>query len=297
MLNRLNQLGCILALTLGAAGVAKAQSDDGGETEASNPCDSSGANPCSGDETSSEDDSQGAEEGHTHGMVTPQGAIALTAAVGVNLSSDAVGDPVALAPDIRYGVMNKLDAGLYHSAYGITGFWQQNGGGLCLVGDSCSDTYNGPTAILANYSLAEGALGVTAGGGIVLDNIAGDALLLDLKVGAKVHYTLGEKMALAAEPALFVSATERDPQPRDLLSLPLAFMYAIDAKTHAGVQSGITGPLDNFGEAYQIPLSVAGMYQLDGALGVGGAFGFSNLMGKGGTADERNLTLFAHYML
>ncbi len=230
-------------------------------------------------------------------MVTPKGKIALSASLGVNLSADQVADPIALAPDVRYGVMDKLDAGLYHSTYGINGFWLQNGGGLCLVGDACGDVYNGPTAVLANYSIMEGKTGVSAGGGLVLSNIAGDTMFMDLKVGAKVFHALGEKMAIIAEPSLFLSINERDPLTRDQLNVPVSFMYAVDQKTHAGVQTGIAGPLDGFGDAYSIPLNLAGMHMLSGTLGVGGAFGFGNLIGKGGTADGRNLTLFAHYML
>jgi len=316
MLNRINQLGLTLAVfAFAGLGTAHAQDenpcgddmenpcmeDTGDDADMDNPC--GDANPC-GDDAMSDDgggeeaaamgDDAGAA-GH-HSMVTATGKIKINAAVGVNLSADAVADPIALAPDVVYGVMDKLDAGLYHTAMGITGFWSQNGGGLCLVGDACGDVYNGPTGILANYSLAEGQLSVAGNGGLVLTNIAGDTMFMGLKAGARVRYMIDDKMGLQVDPSIIIGLNERDFN-KEVIALPVAFMYAVDAKIHAGVQTGVFAPLEDIGDFYQIPLNLAGMYQVDSKLGVGGAFGFGNIAGKNSSADFRNLTIFATYAL
>ena len=321
MLNRINQLGLTLAIfAFAGLGTAHAQDEDPCGDWEENPCeenpceDGDDANPCdAGDDD--DDGEEAGEEAHdaepplpaaagAHPMVVPKGKIQLGVALGVNMSADVVGDPIVLAPDVAYGAMDKLDVGLYHSNYGLTGFWNQSAGSLCIVGDTCGDVYNGPTGILANYSVMEGQMGVSAGGGLVLSNVTGDTMLMDIKLGAKIRYAIDAKMGIIAEPALAFSINERDADvmagslgKRDAFVLPVAFMYAVDAKIHAGVQTGISGPLDGFGDAYRIPLNVSGMYQVDAKLGVGGMFGFMNIAGKGSDADFRNLTLFAHYTL
>tara|TARA_R110002096_G_scaffold44526_13_gene120558 strand:+ start:154751 stop:155689 length:939 start_codon:yes stop_codon:yes gene_type:complete len=312
MLNRINQLGLTLAV-FAFAGLGTAHAQD------ENPCGDDMDNPCMEDSSEGEweDDSDAEPEGDAatddgggeaammseeaaaagHSMVTAKGKIKIRAALGVGLSKDFVGDPIALAPDVVYGAMDKLDVGLYHTNMGLTGFWTQFGGGLCLTGDLCFDeVYNGPTGILANYSIAEDQLSIAANGGLVFSSIAGDTMFMSLKAGARINYAIDDKMGLQIDPAIVLGLNERDFNGDGLL-LPVSFMYAVDAKIHAGVQSGISGPLDGFGDGYVIPLTLAGMYQVDSKLGVGGAFGFLNIAGSDSSADIRGLTLFANYAL
>ncbi len=314
MLNRINQLGLTLAIfAFAGMGTAHAQDEDPcGDWEENpceeNPCEGDDANPC--DAGDDDDDGEEADEGGeaaepaapaaeagAHPMVVPKGKIQIGVALSVGLWKDNVGDPIALSPDVTYGAMDKLDVGVYHTNYGLTGLWTQFGGGLCVVGDFCADVYNGPTGILANYSVMEGQMGVSAGGGLILSDIVGDTMLMDLKLGAKIHYAIDAKMGIVAEPALTFSVNERDPAARDRLFLPVAFLYAVDAKIHAGVQTGIAGALDGFGDTYIVPLNLMGMYQVDAKLGVGAAFGFMNIGGKDSTADARDLSIFANYAL
>ena len=148
MLNRINQLGLTLAVfAFAGLGTAHAQDenpcgddmdnpcmeDTGDDADMDNPC--GDANPCGDDAMS--DDGGGEEEaamgddaaGH-HSMVTATGKIKINAAVGVNLSADAVADPIALAPDVVYGVMDKLDA--------TTPQWESRASGHRTVADFAS---------------------------------------------------------------------------------------------------------------------------------------------------------------
>jgi hypothetical protein len=72
-------------------------------------------------------------------------------------------------------------------------------------------------------------------------------------------------------------------------------MYAIDAKLHAGVQTGIFGLLDGFGDNYAIPVNLGAMYMVDEKLSVGGTFGFHNLAGNNGDADGRGISIVGSY--
>jgi hypothetical protein len=232
-------------------------------------------------------------------MVTPKGKIHIAAALGINLSADAVADPIVLAPDVVYGVMDKLDVGLYHTNHGLTGFWGEgaSASGLCLVGDFCGDVYNGPTGILAQYELVTGKLSAAADGGLVLSNIAGDTMFMNLKVGADVMYMLNDKMGIVANPMLSIGINERDFN-KEVLAIPVAFMYGVSDKIHAGVQTGIIAPLDGFADFMALQLNLAGMMMVDEKLSVGGVLGFPNIAGNdGSSADFRAVSLFAMYNL
>lgn len=312
MLNRMNQLGLSLAV-LAFAGLGTAQAQDGnpcGDME--NPCEDtdndhmdnpcSDTNPCDDADTNKGDD--GDESATTtdntagstsHSMVAAKGKIVINAAIGVGLAKDFVGDPISLSPDIIYGAADKLDVGLYHSFKGLTGFWSQSVGSLCLTGDFCRDEiYNGPTGLLANYSLVEGDLSVAANGGVIFSNIAGDTMLMEIKASARIQYAIGEKMGIQIDPAVLISLNERERNSDDIL-VPVAFLYSVAPQISAGVQTGITGKIDGFGDKHSIPLNLAGMYEVDSKLSVGGAFGFPNIAGTDSTADVRSLAIFAKY--
>jgi hypothetical protein len=232
-------------------------------------------------------------------MTNGKGKIVVAAAVGINLSADFVGDPVVIAPDVSYGVMPKLDVGLYHTNHGLTGFWGQGAGpsGVCAVGDLCADAYNGPTGILAKYELVSGKMSAAANGGLVLSNIAGDTMFMQLKAGVDIRYMLNDKMGIMTSPTLFAGINERDFN-KETIALPVAFMYMVSDKLHAGVQSGVLTPIEDAGDFMQIQLNLAAMMMIDAKLGVGGVIGFPNIAGNdGSSADFRALSVFAKYHL
>jgi len=267
-----------------------------GDMDDGNPC--GDANPCGdgGGDTAAADD-MGGDAAADSSMIVAKGKIMVAAGLNVNLSKDSVGDPLSITPDVTYGAIPKLDVGLYHSNYGLTGFWTQAGGGLCISGDACADVYNGPTGILANYGIQEGQMSMTAGGGLVLSNIAGDTMLMDIKAGVKIHYAVDPNIGIVTEPSIILSINERDPLKRDGLLLPVAIGYKVDPKLSVGVQTGITGPFDGFGDSYAIPFNLGANFAVDEKLSVGGAFGFPNLAGKDGSADGRLLTFIGTYFI
>ena len=78
-------------------------------------------------------------------MVVAKGKIKINAAIGINLSDEdkgigKPGDPINISPDVIYGVMPKLDVGIYHTNQGLTGFYFEGlGGGLCVRRGRLSD--------------------------------------------------------------------------------------------------------------------------------------------------------------
>jgi hypothetical protein len=217
------------------------------------------------------------------GVVVPQGKIAVTVALLANLSSDLVFKPFSINPDVAYGVMPKLDVGIYHSPMGITGFWDGAGGGICVAGEDngCADVYDGPIALLANYELLnDGKLALAANGG--LNTFGFDPFTLALKLGVNGMFNAG-KVMVGFAPNIFIGLTERDFN-KEILNVPVSVGFAATPQLKIGVQTGIRGPLDGFGDAYTVPVSLGAMFAVNESIGVAANFG-ANAVVNGFDAD------------
>ncbi|HUQ04156.1 MAG TPA: hypothetical protein VM261_16770 [Kofleriaceae bacterium] len=270
--------------------------EEGGEEASGDPCGGEAAAEGSAEGMADESTpvSEAADgatmEGGAPPMILPTGKIGVHVTLGINLSTDAVAKPIAIAPDIWYGVMPKLEVGVVHSNYGLSGFWFQPGGGICVTGEEngCGKLYDGPVGLMANFLVSESAsMDLAVNGGIVIGSF--DPLPLSLKVGVKGRYKSG-KIAVHFNPAIAIGLTERDGNKEEIM-VPVMVGYAVNEKLHAGLQTGIAGPLDGFGDAFFVPVGLGALYGLNDKMSVGGAFNFVNLAGKNGGADFRTLDL------
>jgi len=308
---------CTMAL---AAGTASAQDPCGGDWEEGDACGGgdacgAGGDACGGGDEGAAATEGGGEEGGggeaaadegggtAPGMTLPKGGIVIHALVEVNMSADFVGKPFSIAPDIWYGVSDKLTVGLSHSSWAATGFFGGVGEGLCLAGEDngCYKVYNN-LGLEAVYGVKEDAsMSLAATGGLEIPALAtpgadGDIMLMGIKLGVKGEYRTG-KIGIQFEPNLYSGATERDAGNKEKLFIPVGAMYSVDAKLHAGVQTGIAGPLDGFGDAYTVPFSFGAYYMVSPKIAAGGVFSFLNLAGKNSSADYRSLSLILGYMM
>jgi hypothetical protein len=225
-------------------------------------------------------------------MILPKGKLAIMVPIGIDLSTDLVAKPIAIAPDVWYGLMPKLEVGVVHSNEGLTGFWFQGlGGGVCVTGtdNGCAKLYNGPVGVLGHFSVMEGSIDLAADGGLVISTL--DPMALSVKAGVRGRWMSG-KIAVHFSPGVGIGVTERDTN-GDELFVPVSVGYMVSPKLHAAVQTGIYGPLDGFGDSFAIPVGVGALFGVNESIDVGGAFTFWNLAGKGGGADFRDLTIVA----
>jgi hypothetical protein len=320
MLSRLIQYGLVGVFALAIAGYgnnAFAQDDPCDDDPCADPC--SDGDPCAGDDDDDDDDDGGDPCGGDpcgdgggdtgggdmamEGAAPPatgvaKGKIAIWVDVGLNLSADAVAKPFAIAPDVWYGVSDKLAVGLAHSGYAANGFLGAPNAGLCLAGEDngCISVYNNLAGLAKFAVMAEAGkpLSVVVNGGVVIPNIK-DTLLAGLKVGADVGYMTG-KIHIGVSPNIYIGVTERDFN-KEALNIPVMVGYGVNEKLKAGVQTGIAGPLDGFGDAFRVPLSLAAMYNVGPKINAGGAFTLFNIAGKNSSADFRSLNIFVNYNL
>ena len=298
MMSRMIRYTMISVLGLALAGgsaFAQETPEEGGGTEEG--ATEGGATEGGGEATPAETGgettpAEGGAMGGKPPMILPKGKLAVHVALGVNMSKSAVGKPISLSPDVWYGLMPKLEVGVVHSNMGLSGFWFNTGGSLCLGGTDrgCAKLYNGPIGILAHYLLMEGGIDLAADGGLVIKTL--DPSQLGLKVGVRGRWMSG-KIGVFFSPNIYIGLTKRDGGNKEQLSIPVMVGYMVSDKLHAGVQTGIAGPLDGFGDAYMIPVGVGAMFMVNPNLGVAGSFNFINLAGKGSTADFRDLTISA----
>lgn len=224
----------------------------------------------------------------------PAGKLQLTGTLELNMSKAAVGRPFSFAPDVAYGVSSDLTLALVHSTFLATGFRGGAGKGLCLAGEE-----NGCPAVYNNVGL-EGLLALTRGalatGGVVgMHALSFKADAYSAKLGARVRWSTGE-FAVVSSPAVLVAVTKRGTN-KDSVWLPILLQYKATPELTVGLGSGIKGPLDGFGEAWEMPLGVPVTYALSSALSLGASWTFGKLLGggpEGSTgADYRAVHLWA----
>jgi hypothetical protein len=231
------------------------------------------------------------------GPVLAKGKFMISLSLQVSLLESAIAKPFSIQPDVAYGVMPKLDVGAYHSSYGITGFWGSLGGGICVSGTDggCAKAYNGPIGILAKYLLTDnGKMAIAADAGLVIRST--DPFALGAKVGVRGHYMAG-KLMIGFAPNIQIGITKRDEVGKESIHVPVDVMFAATPKVFVGLQTGIQGPLDGFGDGYSVPVSIGAMFMATPNISAGASFNLLRVAGfEGpGAADLRSISVFASY--
>lgn len=346
MMNRLARLGLALALTTALAGRAAAQEDESADDD-SDPC-ADVEDPCGGSSDQAAAGNEGAAGGEeaepagTDGNAAaevdasietraamaptlPSGSLAIMATVQAGLSADAVGgevgNPLSIAPDVWYGVNERLSIGGVTSIQAVTGFWSGALGGLTGTGACLSDEPGTDPAVLAGCTNTfdnaglEGLFALKADDstGIALDvgfhAVSFDAGFYDAKVGARGALRTG-KLGVGLTPSVLVAITERGDVDGDSggnfdqIQLPIDLGFYITPTFQIGVQSGIRGSLQHFGDDYTVPVAFGAMLMLNEHILAAASFSLDRVAGATpegvdgpGAADLRSASLLLGYML
>lgn len=234
----------------------------------------------------------------------------LHAQLGINLSTDAVGKPISLSPDIWYGINEKLTVGLVHTGVGTTGVQGLPGTSLCLTGsdNGCGDFYSN-VGLDARYTLKSSEkLQLALDAGLFINSL--DPFQLSIKVGVAGRYKLGKQLALEFQPSVFFGVTSRDgggevgaETNKETIVAPANIVYSLNEKIGLLGQLALILPLEDTGDAYLLGLSVGGTYALSKQLSLELIFslpvlvtGAKDAMGDSiGGVDFRALTLGGSY--
>ncbi len=232
--------------------------------------------------------------------------------LNIGLFPDNVGKPISIAPSIWYGVSDKLTVGVTHD--GGTTMWTPrpalgfatgsilgvpvvlpSGVGICVSGEEgfCGKVYNN-ISVDGLFSIKAEKFSLAAHPALDVSNF--DPLILSLRVGVLGTYSASEKITVAFDPRIKIGLTERDFN-KEAIDVPVWLWYHLNEKMGVAVNTGISGPLDGFGDAFFVPVGLNFTYKANEKLSVGGDFSFLNLIGKNGSADSRMLGLRAQYAL
>jgi hypothetical protein len=209
------------------------------------------------------------------GVQGPAGMLSARLLVDVNMSADLVGKPISLAPDLYYGVTDKLQLGLLHD--GPMGWQARPGLGLCLTGkdNGCPRVYDN-VGFDMMYGLIFGALHLSAHGSLFVTSFDPSTTSLALGVAGKVHFS--ERVAVLFDPKIAIALSDRGTND-DALYIPLELEYQLGAPTTFKVLSGISGSLSKLGDTYQAPLGLGLVQNLTTHVDLGARFSFDNLLG------------------
>lgn len=191
----------------------------------------------------------------------------------LNLSDGAVGDPISLAPDLYYGLDQRITLGYFHDT------------GICISGDGCSGAYD-DFGVEALYSLIyDGTVVMAARAGVTFDPL--DPFTGGVHVGLPVRVGAGD-LAVLLDPRLYVGVFNRDLR-EELLDVPVQLQYQLTDQNALLLSSGLRGPLSGFGDAVEVPVGVGALFTIARRVDVGGELVFPNLAGRGGGVDQRLL--------
>ncbi|MBS2024109.1 MAG: hypothetical protein JST92_17030 [Deltaproteobacteria bacterium] len=221
-------------------------------------------------------------------LVLPDGMVEFNANLGIDLSKDQFFNPVSVAPGVRIGLAHRLELDFTTDPFGLF----PPGSGLC-AGDACGHAWNGAYVGLA-YNIGgsgpfqaalHGAFGFTAF----------DPVILGTAVGVKLRLQSG-LLAVVFDPTLGIGLTHRDTF-GDSLNLPLEVQFQTARDTALRFITGLNGPLDSFGDRFAIPLAVGVFFNVQPRFDVGAQAGFTNLLGRGGGLDGREVSAVANLRL
>jgi hypothetical protein len=236
------------------------------------------------------------------GMLEVQANLTASLMDSFNIGSESFGGPFKptyLGFGASYGVTNQLQVGASSNGFCLTG----TGSGLC---DHVFDDF----AVEAAYGLQHGkefALSLQAA--LEFNHLAGttnaqgnDAPFeMAGGVGIDLRAVSGQ-FAVRAGPKLVFGLKERGELNKEYLRIPLALQYQVDkhlALEVAGAVDLFLDPSDPFGvtDFIHVPVGAQVVYAIDKHFDVGGAFTFTNLLGKANAGangfDGRVVSLFA----
>lgn len=225
------------------------------------------------------------------GVQGPAGMVAARILLDINLSADAAGEPISLAPDLYVGVTDRLQLGLVHQ--GPMGWQARPGLGLCLTGEDhgCPKVYDN-LGLDMMVGLAFERVHLSVHSTLFFDSFDPTAASIAAGLAGKLH--LGGRASLYFDPKVAIALLDRDVND-DAIYVPLEIQYQIGARTVLKVLTGLSGELSAFGDTYEIPVGLGLVRNLSEHFDLAARFSFDNLLGHEemgvARADARSLAV------
>jgi hypothetical protein len=216
-------------------------------------------------------------------LVLAPGALEAGLTLEVGLSTRLVGKPISLAPDLYWGVTDRLTVGVVHSARALS--LVNSGDGICFGGvdHGCEQAYSN-LGLDARWSLATGARAAAAHVRLVARRWS--PWLPSLRLGAVLRWRRG-RFAVVADPYVQLGLLHRDQGNRAILDLPVWLAVQPTCRWEAYLRTGARGEWAVFRDAWQVPVAVGVKARVSDRVDVAAEAGFEQLGGPLNTAKPR----------
>ena len=242
--------------------------------------------------------------------VTLPGGKFLVNVIGeTNLAKSAAGKPLSIAPDLWFGLHDRLTFGIIHSGRAATGFLSGFGTGLCFRGGGDMGACALGLGDVYTFAGAEARIGLTEGGFAVGLVLGGQARAFDPKLVASgkagfIARINSKRLAIELAPSALIGITQRKVGGmdfnRDELYVPVTIYIRFASSFSFALQSGITSTLKKFGDNYRVPAAAGIAWWVSPHLSIDAAFGLAAVADKDDMTkafDQRSATLGIGYAL
>ncbi len=222
--------------------------------------------------------SAAADGGHVSRL--PPGRVHVAAVDQRSLSPAAAGQPWSLAIDAVVGVTSRLSLGVSHSALALGR--ARGGGGWCRTSDAhvCATSYNG--GYLDARWAAPGLPRIDLLARLGVDGVAPWKPVA--RLGAAVSRRAG-RWWWGGQAEVAIALGNRALGNGDAVIAPLWGGRDL-GRCAVWMQSGLRGPVDDFDEAFELPVLVGGSLRV-GPVVVGARAGFAQLLGPQNSGNLR----------
>jgi hypothetical protein len=204
--------------------------------------------------------------------------------VGVSGGEADPGQPILLAPELRYGVSGQLQIGVTHTNH----FPFFPPAGVCVSGEEkgCAKVYNTVGAELEYALSSGGSAELSARAGATVGRFDPD-FALGATAGLEARLRSGS-IAVVIDPSVYIGIIERDTFPigmagdshPDWLFLPVRLQLQATSQAMIYAMSGLNTPLKDMGDFYQIPAGLGASYAASNRMDIGLEFQVANAAGK-----------------
>lgn len=245
-------------------------------------------------------------------MTLPGGKFMLNVIGEANLAKGAAGKPLSIAPDLWFGLHDRLTFGIYHSGRAATGFLSGFGTGLCFRDEDMGQCSTGLGEVYT-FAGAEARIGLTEGGFASALVLGGQARAFDPKLlayakGGFLVRLNSKRIAIELAPMVFIALTQRSAgmmmSAKDVFAAPVTLHLRFARSFSFALQAGITSTFKKFGDNYQVPAAAGLSWWVSPHFSIDAAFGLAAVLDKApdtepGTKpfDNRSATLGIGYAL
>ena len=232
------------------------------------------------------------------GATLPKGRGAASLTLQTGLSKGQGGEPLSVAPDLWFGILEGRQIGLVSSLQGMTGFWSgalsgYTGSGACLSGSPEDGGDAGCGGLFESAGVEMVGNGhwpvMLVAGGYVLED---DPYIARLKLGLRGRWQL-DRFSIGASPSAFLGNDK-------LVFVPVEVGYAVMDRLRVGLQSGYIRDWPEVGEQWSaIPVAAGVVFLATPTLVTGASFSFDRVGGFEGPDpfDQRSVSLMVGTML